>query len=382
MHTPYRFSSMACSKSLQDAVGDVIECSICTESMINPRVLPCIHTFCFSCLNQLWKEKKPGVEVPCPLCRSKVVIPVEGISGLPKNFFIEKLVDAQKFSKTGNTVVMCDICSDGNGTSESVSEMFCTECQQHMCKSCLKVHSSMKATKTHHVFPREHNSPATIEMSHFPKPDCDSHEGQRIQIFCVECKVAVCTICFITQHNGHKCSDIKQVVEDLKKQIKSGIEETRKIVIEVNDQSKALEELSVNFEINVKEAQSGIVQTGEKMKQLIDKHVQALLQELEDERTKKVKEFEVAKEELQVQKLSLESFMKYSETILEKAVPADVASAAKDLSVRFVSLKDTNIPQIGKSLEISFVPRNPQLLSETDKSVVGRINPCGDIVRK
>ena len=167
---------MECSKRLQVAVGDVTECSICTETMVDPRVLPCIHTFCFKCLDQLWKE--PGVKVPCPLCRTEVVIPVEGVSGLPKNFFVEKLVEAQKMTETENELAMCDICSTEEGTEniESISEKFCVECQQNLCNRCLKVHSSMKATKTHQVIPTGGRSTTTMELIRFPEPNCVSHK--------------------------------------------------------------------------------------------------------------------------------------------------------------------------------------------------------------
>ena len=68
---------------------------------------------------------------------------------------------------------------------------------------------------------------------HSTETCCESHEGEKLRIFCLDCKVAVCTICFITEHNGHKCSDIQKVAEDLKIQIRSDIEDARKIVVEV-----------------------------------------------------------------------------------------------------------------------------------------------------
>ena len=100
------------------------------------------------------------------------------------------------------------------------------------------------------------------------------------------------------KHNRHECSDIQSVAEDLKKRIKSDIQETRGIVVEADNQSKTLKKLMEKFGVRVKEVQSKIIDSGEKIKQLVDKHVQALLEELEDERSKKVKEFETVKEEL------------------------------------------------------------------------------------
>ena len=75
--------------------------------------------------------------------------------------------------------------------------------------------------------------------------------------------------------------------------------------------------------------------------------------------------------------------MKYSEQILENAIPAEVASAAKDLSVRFESLKSVKIPHIGNSLEMFFIPYDSQLLSLEDgnsKNILGKIEVTGKIV--
>ena len=333
---------MASSKILREAVGDVTECPICTETMVDPRVLPCIHTFCFKCLDQLWKDKQPDVKVPCPMCRTEVVIPVEGVSSLPKKFFVEKLVGAQTLSKSENSAVMCDICmaNEDNVTSESVSEKFCIDCQQHICQRCLKLHSSMNSSKAHQVIPIGSKSTATMEAVQYPETSCALHKGKGIEIYCIECEVAVCTICFNTKHNRHECSDIQSVVDDLNKRIKSNIKETRGIVVEADKQSKTLKKLMEDFDVSVKKARSEIIEGGENMKMLVDQHVQALLGELEDERTRKVKEFETVKEELLIQKLSLESFIKYSEQILEYAIPTEVASVAKDLSVRIRELEN------------------------------------------
>ena len=171
-----------------------------------------------------------------------------------------------------------------------------------------------------------------------------------------------------------------------RRRIKSNIEETRGIVGEVDAQSKTVNKLMKDFDNSVKEAQSGIIESrSENMKQLVDQHVQALLEELEDERTKKVKEFETVKEELFIQKLSLESFMKYSEAIVENAIPAEVASVTKDLSVRFESLKRIENSHILEILwEMSFIPHESTASlhwwMEIRNNIIGKIEVHGNIV--
>ena len=243
------------AKSLRDTVCDVTECPTCMETMVDPRVLPCIHTFCFKCLDLLWKNRQPGDNVPCPLCRTGIALPIEGVSGLLRNHFVDKLVEAQKISESSDkAIVNCDICLKHSGLegAVSVSEMFCVECQPHMCKQCLKCHSSLNTTSKHQVFQTGSKSLTTAErLMHSTETCCELHEGEKLRFFCLDCKAAVCTICFITEHNGHKCSDIQKVVEELKRQIRPDIEDTCKIVAEVDKESKHLEKVLVDFNPSV-----------------------------------------------------------------------------------------------------------------------------------
>jgi len=47
-------------------IQEALECSICFEMFDQPRVLPCGHTFCMSCLVAI---KQRNSALPCPQCR-------------------------------------------------------------------------------------------------------------------------------------------------------------------------------------------------------------------------------------------------------------------------------------------------------------------------
>ena len=76
----------------------MIECSICTETIINPKFLPCLHTFCCQCIENLVTHANNGGEllirsVPCPLCRSPFNTPTGvDIGRFPTNVYAEELV--------------------------------------------------------------------------------------------------------------------------------------------------------------------------------------------------------------------------------------------------------------------------------------------------
>ena len=94
-------------------LDDTISCCICTEFYTDPKALPCIHTFCMKCLQEigLKTNKGPGDEMPCPICRRQFKIPEEGFCGLPNNFFIAKLIEVANVSNPSESSrTFCDAC--------------------------------------------------------------------------------------------------------------------------------------------------------------------------------------------------------------------------------------------------------------------------------
>src|SRR5271163_1546394 len=87
---------MAAEGSSLQQISDIITCSICLETLKEPKQLPCIHTFCFHCLQSLCKDNDPGDEVPCPLCRKLFVVPAGGIEDLTTNFFMIQLLQVKQ----------------------------------------------------------------------------------------------------------------------------------------------------------------------------------------------------------------------------------------------------------------------------------------------
>ena len=65
---------MAKSPSLADNLGKHLECAVCLEQYTEPKVLPCLHSFCKRCLQGLLTQEGAIWKINCPTCRSKAEV--------------------------------------------------------------------------------------------------------------------------------------------------------------------------------------------------------------------------------------------------------------------------------------------------------------------
>jgi len=107
------------------------ECPICKDELQNPRLLPCIHSFCLECLEQYCRDSLPGDDVSCPECRTDFEIPKNGVAGLPVRMFSGPKDTAHLAVKA--------TCSE----HEERLRMYCFDCSMKVCSTCcLETHKS------------------------------------------------------------------------------------------------------------------------------------------------------------------------------------------------------------------------------------------------
>jgi len=164
------------------------ECSICTEVFTDPRVLPCIHTFCLKCLLSYGKDRQHGDRMPCPLCRKEFTIPDDGLSGTLKNFFMEKLLHARKLSagREAQCIIPCDVCSsDEASASETVklASMSCVQCQQDYCEQCSLHHRKIRSCSSHTQVVIGKRLESAELISKISPAMCEQHKSEEIKVF-------------------------------------------------------------------------------------------------------------------------------------------------------------------------------------------------------
>lgn len=324
---------------------DITECCICAERYKVPKILPCIHTFCLKCLESLGSTsaKGPGDCMPCPICRKEFAIPAAGLAELPKNFFMDRLIDMMNVFIPASA--QCEACVEDleAGMEIPAAVTYCVDCRQNICSECSRHHHRMKATKKHKLVQLGSDKSEAISLERAIGPSiCDQHSNQSLEVYCADCKTISCAICFIETHNNHRGSQIDKVVDDFRKEIQTIVdnmgtfdENVRTKLKQMSDQSKkTLEQIGLLAE--------EVDRTKDATKKIIDEHAAELNRKLDSMKHEKIKEFQTEKDVFETHIAILENYRKYCSEMLAKGSAGDVCRAVNDLSLRGVELQELN----------------------------------------
>ena len=147
---------MAEQPALSEVVASIrhnLTCTFCHELLQDPRILPCLHTFCMQCIENLVRSRATATsEVSCPTCSQQVALESRAAArALPANSLLVSLLDVLSIQQGER--IGCDVCDAATADAdESVATVRCKECAQFMCELHAKGHKRAKDTKMHTLF--------------------------------------------------------------------------------------------------------------------------------------------------------------------------------------------------------------------------------------
>ncbi|XP_070182067.1 tripartite motif-containing protein 59-like [Littorina saxatilis] len=102
-----------------------LSCSLCLDTLKNPKLLQCHHTFCEACLLGL-RDNVGNNYLHCPQCRKGIKLSRDGIRRLQTNFYLTPLLEQQQ-----------DVCGEHPGEE---LRFVCVPCNKAICRTCLLQH--------------------------------------------------------------------------------------------------------------------------------------------------------------------------------------------------------------------------------------------------
>ena len=361
---------------------EITECSICLNVFTDPRVLPCIHTFCLDCLKRISEtaQKGPGDKLPCPLCRKEFLIPADGIDCVPKNFFLENLLQYKMTLQMGSASIVCDVCSasDESKTGEiPTATMRCLECQDNYCDSCVKVHQFLKVSRDHKLVKIGDEAATSGIMLVQSVKYCSEHSQKPLEYYCADCRKIVCVHCFVERHKSHDCKAITTVDTDFRQAIEKNAQKISNYASEMLVVKENIEKRKEDFLKEIVAKENAIHKRNLELKEMIDRDTKLLLDKLSAVKSNHLKTMEDEVEVTDRSFTTLKGFEDYCTELVSKGSASDICSSFDEIILRANGLEKDHEVFIGrpcKSVEVTFeVTDLKEVIQKFNNNVVGII---------
>ena len=244
-----------------DQMETYLTCSICLETLQDPRTLSCFHSFCVCCLEKFVKgqrEKAEGKVIElfnCTECRTQFELKDgQQVAGMRPNHFIGNMLEMLAIQRRPNQIP----CNSCERKAPAVSR--CIECKQYLCRECLTIHEKWPAFKKHTVFTMEELANPQNQNKTREKSTCEKHKNETLEYYCETCKKLACIHCVLLEHNkeGHSYRSTEEVAEKKRELLKSSSNFLNDQLKEGSDALKDMDHVLQELEKNAEKAKDQI----------------------------------------------------------------------------------------------------------------------------
>ena len=209
--------------SARPVTVDRPRCEICCDYFLSndakrqTRNLPCGHTFCLGCLQDLLRTS-PMDGLTCPTCRAALfAMDPATLIALPRVYALEGPSPPDKTAVDGMEI---SASSNANGTTTcendgcpSLASLFCMNCNSAFCQGCdAEIH--LKPVLKKHT---------RVDIVERPLLCPDHHEA--MTLYCSQDEVLVCSECIRLgdKHGGHLTKHVDDVAAIQREQLRKKI---------------------------------------------------------------------------------------------------------------------------------------------------------------
>ena len=250
-------------------IEELLTCCICTETLEEPKTLPCFHSFCKKCLakyieverEKAKKQEKARHSFDCPMCRTQFELTQgKSVEQIPPNYFINALLDILPIIQQQTQKLHCESCK----VAQVPVTSRCIECERYLCKNCLNAHNNWPDFKQHDVMTLAELANPENQRKARGKPRCtkEGHGNKALVFYCNTCQELACINCAVLNHSkaNHDYQPIDTVAKQHKKTLKITSANLQRKSNEVKATLKKIDHATENLQAKTKRAKDMILQ--------------------------------------------------------------------------------------------------------------------------
>ena len=300
----------------QGRTGEDIKCAVCREVYKDPHLLPCLHSFCKTCLVRL-SASYSGHKIKCPTCRKEHSLSHSGVDGLLLNTYLASKVEEANRSDVGPSR-SCGQCNSLNVV------IFCSQCNDFLCRQCQEAHKRMA------VFSEHRNS--LLPLSQGKKKQkvkeykCSQHPKELLQVYCVKCEVVICRDCALySHHQKHQFKPAERATVEIKQRLSSSctsLKEKSKIFQSHTETIAKVEQHVTTYPDQLK---ASITSTFDELIRALHQRKQTLLNEVDAKYNSFSKVLWAEKNTVETTLCSLQAGIRFADQLMEDSNNLEVA---------------------------------------------------------
>ncbi|XP_074611184.1 tripartite motif-containing protein 2-like [Acropora palmata] len=312
------------------------ECPLCLETVKSPKTLPCLHSFCLTCLDELanFARRQLQATIKCPVCQTFFPIPdTDTFANLPSSFHLNRLVDVLALE---------------DGTV-----------QTQKCNNVLI--DKLEAQDVQDLIQR----PVMCSQQY--------HENQPLEFYCEDCKVMVCHKCSVVSHNRHNMTDTQKAAGEQKLQMAEVVAKVKEEILLYEHQIKEQTELKSKNIADIMNAEKKMTDSVEELIRDLRAHEKKMKDTLRDIYEVEQKQHATRLENLELITTQLKSLVERGEVILARNMSAEILQTNPAIIGRCDEMLNARKPDVYKSPYLDYlVDKKFDLL---DQILVTRTDP-------
>ena len=301
-----------------------VSCSVCGTLYTEPKLLPCLHSFCLHCLNGIQETsgRHDIFTCPDPECKTEIRVPSSGdLNELPTNFRLINLLDVLAIKECASKEVKCGNCDKTSGQS-----LYCFQCCAFWCDECITGHNIIRTNKEHRVLPLQDFQDQDFENVLKRPAFCQmkDHKTEKLKFFCQNCEVAICNTCIVALHDGHPKVLLEETANKRKLDVKSAIEAQKEGIQKNMIKIAKIDEDCARIQEHCNDVKGRTQQFVNNIITVIEEKQQKIIAKVESEAKMSIHRLEEQKKEIEHQVEMSHLAVKKTETFLNRNPNADI----------------------------------------------------------